>query len=191
MIHLLAWCSKHGVRADVQPLQMRSVPMNAGIKGHLFEWLNPRWNHTHAAGKNPSFSVGFFFCFRGRWEKQEYFFVCDERWTRADHKENETHTHTHTHREKDGWTKRTHTHTLSPLSFPNLCLSRFESNFKATRGWKSLCCVGWKLLLSLLVTLRSTPERQKMKRPISSFIPRSPSQGGSALLHSPVNFCGQ
>lgn len=116
MIHLLAWCSEHGVRADVQRLQMRSDSINAGIKGHLFEWLNPRWNHTLAAGKNPSFSV-FLFCFRGRWEK-ECFFVCDERWTCADHKENETSLcgHTHTHTQK-GWVNKKNTHTL-PYLFP-------------------------------------------------------------------------
>lgn len=45
---------------------------------------------------------------------------------------------------------------ITPSSFPNLCVSCFESDFKAMRGWKSPCCVGGKLLLSLLVTLQYT-----------------------------------
>lgn len=53
---------------------------------------------------------------------------------------------------KDGWKKKIG--KITPLSFSNLCVLCFESDFKAMRGWKSPCCVGGKLSLSLLVTLQ-------------------------------------
>lgn len=40
---------------------------------------------------------------------------------------------------------------ITTLSLPNRCVLCFESDFKAAWGWKSPCCVGGKLLLSLLV----------------------------------------
>lgn len=61
-----------------------------------------------------------------------------------------------TTKRKDGWKEEKKTGEITPLSFPNLCVLCFESDFKATWGWKSPCSVGGKLLLSLLVILQCT-----------------------------------
>lgn len=56
---------------------------------------------------------------------------------------------------------------------PHLCVLCFESDFKAMWGWKSPCCMGGKLLLYLLATLRHTAHlrtRQKMLNRESIFV---------------------
>lgn len=79
---------------------------------------------------------------------------------------------------------------ITPLSFRNLCVLCFESDFKATWGWKSPCCVGGKLLLffvSNTVIQQCTPVQNKIKMLISILVFRGWSNRG--WFFSAVRVC--
>lgn len=110
---------------------------------HIFIESYQVLNQTayYAAGKNP-----YFLHWQMREARLALWWKVNLSWPQRDW------TCTRSKRGKNGWKIG----EITPLSFPNLCVLCFESDFKATWGWKSPCCVGGKLLLSLLVTLQYT-----------------------------------